>query len=186
MGDLSNPAVPTFDRASGLYPLFLGGFENQCQQYNVLGSELGARVFPVEGLDLYANATLMNIQQDNSNCSALQLSLIAPDSRTADFAMNAGAQLRTKLGIDGSIDFHYEAPTTWAEQVVDLTRQQIVYQSFPLSDYEIVNVSVGYHFLANKADLRGTIFNLFDDEHREHPFGQVVGRRAMGMFSYKF
>jgi iron complex outermembrane receptor protein len=186
VGDLNNPAVPTFDRASGLYPLFLGGFENQCQQYNVLGSELGARVFPVEGLDFYANATLMNIQQDNTNCSALQLSLIAPDARTADFAMNAGAQVRTKFGVDGSIDFHYEAPTTWAEQVVDLQRQQIIYQSFPLTDYEIVNLSVGYHFLANKADVRGTVFNLFDDEHREHPFGQVVGRRVMGMFSYKF
>ena len=136
VGDLQNPNVPTFDRSSGLYPLFLGGFENQCQQYNVLGSELGARVFPVEGLDFYANATLMNISQDNTNCSALQLTLLAADARTADFAMNLGAQVRTKLGIDGSLDFHYEAPTTWAEQVVDLQRQQIIYQSFPLSDYE--------------------------------------------------
>ncbi len=187
VGDLTNPAVPSFDRATGLYPYFLGGFENQCQQYNVLGSEIGARVnSPVEGLDFYANATLMDIQQDNSNCSALQLSLIAADSRTADFAMNAGTQLRTKFGLDGSLDFHYETATTWAEQVVDITKQQVVYQSFPLSAYEIVNLSVGYHFLRDKADIRGTVFNLFDDEHREHPFAQVVGRRVMGMFSYRF
>src|SRR5208283_6144587 len=125
-------AVPSFDRASGEYFLFLGGFENQCQQYNVLGSELGARVFPVEGLDFYANATLMNIKQDNTNCSALQLSLIAADARTADVAFNVGAQLRTKIGLDGSLDLHYETPTDWAEQVVDLTRQQIVYQTFHL------------------------------------------------------
>jgi iron complex outermembrane receptor protein len=186
VGDLNNPSVPGFTPQSGLYPLFLGGFENQCQTFNVYGSELGGRVFPVEGLDLYANATLMNIQQDNSQCSQFQLSLIAADARTADFAMNAGVQVRSKIGFSGSVDFHYETPTDWAEQVVDLQKQQIVYQTFHLSDYEITSVSVGYAFLKNQAELRATIFNIFDDEHREHPFGQVIGRRAIGAFSYKF
>jgi hypothetical protein len=70
--------------------------------------------------------------------------------------------------------------------VVDIAKQQIIYQTFHLNDYEITSVSVGYHFLANKAELRGTLFNLFDDEHREHPFGQVIGRRGIAAFSYKF
>ena len=186
VGDLNNPAVPTFDRASGLYPLFLGGFENQCQTYNVLGAELGARVFPVEGLDFYANATLMNIKQDSSACSPLQLTLQAADARTADLTLNTGVQVRTKLGLDGSLDLHYETPTDWAEQVVDLQRQQIVYQTFHISQYELLSVSLGYHFFHDKAEIRGVMFNILDDEHREHPYGQIYGRRGMLLFSYRF
>ena len=186
VGDLNNPAVQSYDPSSSSYALFLGSFENQCQQYGVYGAEIGARTNPLEGLDFYANTTLMSVNQDNSNCSQEQLSLIANDARTSAVKVNVGVQLRTKVGIDGSLDFHYVSPQDWAEQVVDLTKQQIVYQSFHLNDYELVNMSVGYRFLRNQAEVRGVAFNLLDDEHREHPFGQVVGRRLMGFFSYKF
>ncbi len=82
VGDLAEPArCPASTAQSGLYPLFLGGFENQCQTYNVYGAELGGRVFPVEGLDLYANATLMNIKQDNSQCTPVPA--VAPRGRRA-------------------------------------------------------------------------------------------------------
>lgn len=189
VGDLANPNVPTSqDPQSGLYPLFLGGFEQQCQQFNVYGAEIGGRLLsPVEGLDFYANTTLMDVKQDNSNCSQFQLSLLAADSRTPAVAINGGAQLRTKFGLDASADVHYEGPSDWAEQVVDIQRQQIHYESFHLDAYTLVNASVGYRFLKDKnAEIRGVAFNIFDDEHREHPFGQVVGRRFMGLFSYKF
>lgn len=189
VGDLANPNVPTAqDPQSGLYPLFLGGFENQCQQFNVYGAEIGARLLsPIEGLDFYANTTLMDVRQDNSNCSAFQLSLLAADSRTPSVALNAGAQLRTKFGLDASIDGHYEGASDWAEQGVDIQKQQIDYKSYHLDAYTLVNVSVGYRFLKNKnAEIRGVGFNILDDEHREHPFGQVVGRRVMGLFTYKF
>jgi outer membrane receptor for ferrienterochelin and colicin len=186
VADLQNPAVQTFNPSSATYNVFIGGFENECQQFNVYGSELGARVFPVEGLDLYANTTLMSVNQDNSHCSQEQLNLLATDARTSAVKVNAGVQLRTKIGIDGSVDFHYVSPQDWAEQVVALARQQIVYQSFHLNDYELVNMSLGYRFLRNQAEVRGVVFNLLDDEHREHPFGQVIGRSVMGFLSYKF
>jgi iron complex outermembrane receptor protein len=186
VADLSNPAIPTYDPGTATYALFLGGFENQCQQYGVYGAEIGARTFPVEGLDLYANTTLMSVNQDNSHCSQEQLNLIANDARTSAVKVNVGVQLRTTFGVSGSLDFHYVSPQDWAEQVVDVQSQQIVYQSFHLSDYELVNLSLGYRFLRNQAEIRGVAFNLLDDEHREHPFGQVVGRRLMGFFSYRF
>lgn len=186
VGDLNRGNIPTFDPASSTYALFLGGFENQCQQFNVYGGELGARVFPAEGLDFYANTTLMSVNQDNKGCTQEQLNLIASDARTSAVKVNAGVQLRTTFGIDGSLDFHYVSPQDWAEQVVDIVRQQIVYQTFHLPDYELLNLSVGYKFLRNQAEVRGVAFNLLDDEHREHPYGQVLGRRVMGFFSYKF
>jgi iron complex outermembrane receptor protein len=187
VGDVANPNVPTApSEQTGFYPVFLGGWENQCQKYNVYGAELGVRTFPAEGLDVYANGTLMDVKEDTSGCSADQLQLLANDARTSAVKLNVGVQLRTKVGIDGSVDFHYVTPQTWAEQVEDVQKQAIVYQSFYLPSYELLNASVGYRFLKNQAEIRAVGFNLLDDQHREHPFGQVIGRRGMGLFSYKF
>ena len=191
VGDLANPNVPSgASSQTGFYPVFLGGWDNQCQTFDVLGSELGVRTFPLEGLDVYANATLMDVKQNNNGCSSEQLALLstetAPDARTSAVKFNAGIQLRTKVGIDGSVDFHYVSPQTWDEQQTDLVRQRVDYQTYYLPSYELLNASVGYRFFKNQAELRAVGFNLLDDQHREHPFGQLIDRRVMGVFSYKF
>ena len=152
------------------------------------GAELGVRTFPVEGLDLYANYTLMKVVQDTSGCSAERLALLAPtpDARTSASKINGGVQLRTKAGIDAEIDIHFVSPQTWDEQISDVQKQQVVYQSFYLPAYELLNARVGYRFLRNQAEISAVAFNLLDDKHREHPFGQIIGRQLMGFFSYRF
>ncbi|MGH7296796.1 MAG: hypothetical protein ACRELB_17795, partial [Polyangiaceae bacterium] len=77
-------------------------------------------------------------------------------------------------------------PQTWAEQIEDVQKQRIEYQSFAMPSYELLNASVGYRFLKNQAEIRGVGFNLLNDQHREHPFGQLIDRRLMALFSYKF
>jgi outer membrane receptor for ferrienterochelin and colicin len=187
VGDFATGQVPQgVNPATGFYPLFFGGFENQCQQYDVYGAELGARVFPVEGLDFYANYTLMDVVEDESHCSQEQKLLIVPDSRTSMNKVNTGVQVRTKAGVDGSVDFHYVSPQDWAEQVTDVAQQRIVYESFHLDAYALVNARVGYRFLGNHAEVGVVGFNILDDVHREHPFGQLVGRRVMGFLTYRF
>ena len=173
--------------ATGLYPALVGGFDNQCQAYNVYGAELGARVYPTEGLDIYANYTFNDVVQDNSGCSTAQIALLANDARTSAHKVNTGVQLRTKLGLDGSIDFHYVSPQTWAEQVTEVAQQRIAYQSFQLSAYTLLNARVGFRFLkGDRAEVSVVGFNILGTEQREHPFGQLGGRRVMGMLSYKF
>jgi iron complex outermembrane receptor protein len=174
------------DPQTGLYPIGLGGWENQCQAYNVYGGEAGVRAFPIEGLDVYANYTLNRVQQDNSSCTAEQLSRTVADQRTSNHKVNAGIQLRTKAGIDGSVDFHYVGPQVWAEQVSNFVRQQIEQQRFELSDYTLLDARVGYRFLRDQAELSVNGFNVLDVQHRQHPFGQLVGRRVMGMATYRF
>ena len=44
------------DRAT--YIAAFNGWANECDAYNVFGGEAGARVYPVEGLDLFANYAL--------------------------------------------------------------------------------------------------------------------------------
>lgn len=174
------------DLASGLYPAGFGGWDNQCQAYNVYGGEAGVRTYPMEGLDVYGNYTLNLVQQDNSNCTPEQLSRIVADQRTSRHKINAGVQLRTKAGIDGSVDFHFVSEQFWAEQVTNFVRQQIEQQRFRLADYTLLNARVGYRFLSNQAEVSIMGFNIIGLEHREHPFGQLIGRRVMLLFSYRF
>jgi iron complex outermembrane receptor protein len=63
---------------------------------------------------------------------------------------------------------------------------QIERQAFTVSDYTLLNARVGYRFLANQADISAMAFNLLDVKHRQHPFGQLVGRRLMVLLTYKF
>jgi outer membrane receptor for ferrienterochelin and colicin len=174
------------DPQTGLYPVGLGGWENQCQAYNVYGAEAGLRTFPIEGLDIYGNYTLNKAQQDNSGCTVEELSRIVADQRTPVHKVNAGIQLRTKAGIDGSIDFHYVGAQVWAEQVTNFVRQSIEQQRFQISDYTLLDGRLGYRFFGNQAELSINGFNILDVRHREHPFGQLVGRRVMGMATYRF
>ena len=184
LGSAGNPLG--LNAQTGLYPIFDGGFANQCQDYNVYGAELGVRTFPVEGLDVYGNYTLMDVVQNNDGCTAEQKALLVNDARTSAHKLNLGVQARSRFGLDGEVDFHYVSPQDWAEQVSDIQKQQVVYQSFHLDAYTLVNARLGYRFLRNRAEVSGVAFNLFDYRHREHPFGQIVGRQLMAFFSYKF
>jgi outer membrane receptor for ferrienterochelin and colicin len=183
---LGTEANAPYDPQTGTYPLFYGGFDNQCQTYDLYGAELGVRDNPVEGVDLYANYTLNAVHQDDSGCSALQKASIVQDSRTSTSKLNVGAQARTRLGFDGEVDFHYVSPQTWGEQVENVSSQRVEEQALHQGAYTLLNARVGYRFFHDRADVGVVGFNLVGDEHREHPFGQVLGRRVMGTFGYRF
>jgi outer membrane receptor protein involved in Fe transport len=183
LGDVQN-GLGALDPETGLFPLFFGGFENQCQTYNVFGAELGARVFPSEGFDLYANYTLNVASQDFSGCTPERV--VPPDQRTSVHKLNAGAQVRTKFGVVLSADFHFVSAQTWLERVVSTQAQNVQSTEFPVPAYTLLNALVGYRFLRDHAELSVNVLNALNVEHRQHPFGQLLGRRVMGFFSYTF
>lgn len=184
VGDFSRAGVQ--DPSTALFPVGLGGWENQCQAYDVYGGEAGVRTFPLEGLDIYVNYTLNLQQQDNARCAPEELSRIVADQRTSLHKVNGGVQVRTKPGIDGAVDAHFVSPQVWAEQVTSFVRQQIEQQSFRLSAYTLLNARLGYRLFGNQAEASVMAFNVLDLKHREHPFGQLVGRRVMALLSYRF
>ena len=171
---------------TGLYPAFLGGFDNQCQTFNMYGAELGARAFPTDGLDIFGTYTMNVVKQDNSACTNEQLALIATDHRTSLHKFHIGGQFRTKKGFDFELVFHYYSPQDWSEQVTNVQKQRIESESFHLDQYYTMNATVSYRFLQNHANISFVTFNVLDNEHREHPFGQVVQRKVMLFFGYQF
>ncbi len=187
VGDVANAQEPTsYVPQQNTYPLFFGGFQNQCQTYDVYGAELGLRAFPADGLDVYANYTLMGVKDNYAGCSAVELQSVVNDQRTSAHKVNAGVQFRTKLGIDGSVDFHYVSSQDWGLPVTNVAAQKIENALLHLDAYTLVNARLGYRFLHDQAEISGVAFNLLNDKHREHPFGELVGQRFMGMFSYRF
>ena len=165
----------------GRYNVAYGGWLNRCDVYHVFGGEVGARVYPIEGLDLFANYAI-----NYSNQEKPQGCTLFDDNRTSHHKVNAGVQVRTPVGISGELTFHYQSAQNWTEQITTLT--SIEQRQFDLPDYAMVNARLGYRFYKDKAEISATVFNAFADvggeAPQQHPFGNRVGRRFMGFFSY--
>jgi iron complex outermembrane receptor protein len=172
------------DPESGLMMAAFAGFTNQCLVYNTFGGEAGARVFPAEGLDFFVNYAL-NLQRTTrpSGCTDVE------NRQTSQHKVNAGFQFRTKAGFDGELSAHYASSQLWAERVPPPATEAsatLRWITTPLDAYVLVNSRVGYRFLSNQAEVSVTGFNLLNQRHQQHPFGQLVGRRFMSFLTYKF
>jgi iron complex outermembrane receptor protein len=174
--------VGGYNPQTGRYTVGLGGWKNQCDTYHVVGGEVGGRVYPVEGLDLFANYALnLSNQSRPDGCQ------VPEDERTSRHKINAGVQVRTPVGIDGEVTFHYQTQQAWAEQVA--TANSIAVQIFELPGYSLLNARIGYRFLRDHAEVSATVFNALsgltsEEAPQMHPFGNRIGRRFMGFFTY--
>jgi outer membrane receptor protein involved in Fe transport len=177
------------DRAAGLggfnptvgeYNVAFGGWDNSPEVYNVFGGEIGGHVYPVDGLDLFANYAINYTKTQYSNTN------LPDDQRTSHHKINLGVQLRTKIGFNGEITFYYQSSEVWNEQISTLTG--IVYQQFPLPGYTLLNGRLGWRFFHDRIELSATVFNALAGvgapPPQMHPFGNQIGRRVMGFFSY--
>ncbi|MFT3775621.1 MAG: TonB-dependent receptor [Minicystis sp.] len=180
-----------FDPVTGRYIAAYGGWANSGDIYNVFGGEISARTYPVEGLDIFANYALNVTTQQHPEGAVNPLD----DQRTSRHKFNVGVQLRTKFGLNGEITFHYQSPQVWTEQVATTTG--IFYRQFPLPAYTLLNGRLGFRFLKDKAEVSAVVYNALaevsaigdsDANHslgpQMHPFGNRIGRRVMGFFSY--
>ncbi|MFO0660902.1 MAG: TonB-dependent receptor [Polyangiaceae bacterium] len=179
---LSSNGVLGLIPTSGAFGAAFAGFENQCLTYNSFGSEAGARIFPVEGVDVFANYTFNYQKEDRpSGCNAVA------NQQTSKHKVNAGVQVRSKPGFDGELVFHYASPQRWTERVAPTDgTTQLLNATFDLPSYTLINARLGYRFLKNAAEVSGTVFNLGGQRFQQHPFGQYLDRRFMGFFSYRF
>jgi iron complex outermembrane receptor protein len=164
------------------------GFRNEPAATYVFGAEFGARVVPLDGLDVYANYTLALTAHEAGGFLAGGAG-VPGDQRTPMHKVNAGVQLRTRFGLDVELFGHFASRQVWLEQVFDTTRG-IVYSDFAVPDYFVLNGRVGYRLLNDRLDVGVVGTNLTDTRtttaHREHPFGTPQALRVMATANYRF
>ena len=156
-------------------PVGLGGWENQCQAYNVYGGEAGVRTFPIEGLDIYA-------QLHAQHAAAGQLELHARSSSRASSPTSARACTRSTPASSSAPSRASTArsTSTTSARRSGPSRSRTSCGSRSSSSASrsrttrLLNARLGYRFLGNQAELS---VNALQPPRRPAPRASVRSAR---------
>ncbi len=157
-------------------------FINESELYRGYGLEGDLRLFPVTGLDLYANLSLGRVFVGSVGSGI-------PEESMSTVKANVGALVRTPYRTDFGLHVHYLSPQTWRERDFDdngevqatalgipgrtLLVTRIATRPFPAHDLEFG--FSGWNLLA----MGGHGF-------QEHPLGQTLGPRLLGTATWRY
>ncbi len=193
-GALRSPANPGEGRdpATGQYIAAYTGFENEPGSFIGLGAEVGGRWSPTDGVDISLNYSYEKLigctpkpngGGDNCTTSASTPSQISAYlANTATHKINAVALWRTRINFDLGLDLHYVSAVTWWEKSFyqdSAGNVGVLFQPYGLSAYTLINGRIGYRWVKDKLETGIAFYNLLGDDHREHPFGNQIGRRVL-------
>lgn len=174
------------DPRTGDYIIGFAGFESSKNVFYGFGAELGGKWSPVDGLDLGFNYSFERMADCTSGCtfSVAKASLVsALLTNVPQHKINGTLVWRTRRDFDISVDAHYVSGVTWTENTFEPFNPEavggILFTPYTLSGYMLINGRVGYRIIKDKLEVGLSVYNLLGDEHREHPFGNVIGRRVM-------
>ncbi len=178
------------DPVTGQYILGYTGYQNQPDPFLGVGLELGGKWSPIDSLDVSANYSFERLADCADGCTfnaSGRGEAASVLGNTAEHKFNASALWRLRQGFDLSADIHYVSSVTWVESAFDPNASQgAVYNSYPLDAYVLINAHVGYHVIRDRLDVGLSVFNVLDDGHREHPFGNQIGRRVTALINGSF
>ena len=189
-GALHKPANPSqaIDPVTGQYVIGYTGFENEPGHFFGLGAEVGGKYSPTDGVDLIGNYSYEKMfacsaSGTGSTCTSdatVANQVSATLGNTAQHKVNLTALWRTRSNFDLGMDVHFVSGVTWFEKSFDITRDGgVLFTPYLLPAYTLVNGRIGYRWLKDKLETGLAVYNLFGEEHREHPFGNVIGRRVL-------
>lgn len=163
------------------FPLGSLTFVNTPSTYDVVGAELATRIYPVRGLDIYANYAYNKTSVKDPDLSAGE----DQDQRTSQHKVNLGAQYRTTFGLDVGLDAHWVSDQVWVERQFD-NEGNVVPAIYELPSYYMLNGRVGYRMFDDSLELGLHAYNLTNNRHRQHPRGEVLHARVLGSATYRF
>jgi len=176
------------DPSNGQFIIGYTGFYNLPGSFFGVGAEIGGKWSPTDGVDLGLNYSYEKMfscaaNGAGSGCTddtSVPNQIAATVGNTAQHKLNATLLWRTRANIDLGLDAHYVSALSWTEGSFDISRPGgVLYTTYPLSAYTLVNGKVAYNWIKDKLETGVAFYNLFDDGHREHPFGNQIGRRVL-------
>ena len=176
------PEVSFFDAEANGFPAGATGFTNLDTLYTAAGGEIDARIFPIDGVDLYGNLAIERVLETEDGVTV-------PDGSTSLVKFNAGAMWRSPWRTDGSIHLNYVSPQAWRLRDIDeagalsVTTEEIPGRTI-LSARIAVHpfVDDGFEVAVDGWNLLALTGNTF----REHPKGQLVGPRLWAEVAWRF
>ncbi len=161
-------------------------FVNDEATFRQIGGEIGARVFPADGLDVYANLSLHDTSPTSSS-RELDLEGREDDERTSRYKVNAGLQYRSAFGLDVGVDLNVVGRQYWVVRTRADVGGDFVQEGFEIPAYALVNARVAYRLFQDQLELAVSGTNLLNDVHRQHPFSaQRLDRRVFVTSTLRF
>ncbi len=172
-----------YDADAGGYPFGVSTWTNTPAVYDAVGGEVDLSVFPVDGLDVFANVSLERIFTTDGDKHYI-------DGSTALAHINAGVEYRAPFRMDFTVTGHYVSGQVWRTPSFD-SRGAIAVEERPLPGRVLMVARVAGHPMRDPdLELALTLWNPlgFSDKlaFREHPDGQIVGPRLYGSVSVAF
>lgn len=158
------------------FPLSALSFANERATYRQIGGELGVRMFPVKGVDVYANYSV----HDTRPTDRSKTDPVRAQARQASLhKVNTGFQYRAPFGLDLSADLSWLSPQIWVEQVTD-TERGVRWQRYDIDALFYLSARIGYRLFDNRLELGLVGNNLLFQDKRQHPYGQPLDTRVYG------
>ncbi len=137
----------------------------------VYGGEIGGELLIRTWLITFANYAHQQVDDD----SPPPIRRAAPRHK-----VNGGVRIQPGNGLTADLLIHYVSKINYPETLDNPG------QTRETDAYTLVNLRTGYRFLQDKAELVLSVFNLFNDIHREYPLGDEIGTRVLGTLNLRF
>jgi iron complex outermembrane receptor protein len=156
-------------------------------QADIYGTEGGVEFLATRWLTGFANITYQRIGQTFTGVARRG----APDLKT-----NVGLRGEWENGLSGEAAVHYVSGATYP--LIEFFTAFAPLLSSPITpqvdSYTLLNLRAGYRFWQQKAaagylrdaEVAVSVFNALDDQHKEHPLGDIISRRIMGWLTVRF
>jgi iron complex outermembrane receptor protein len=167
-----------YDPGTASYELGTITFSNDPAEFDVVGGEIATRIYPVTGLDIYANYAFNKTFLTNSQ-------LRSSEERTSRHKFNLGVQYRAPFGLDLGIDFHWAGAQRWLEQEFDAV-EGVRFTEFDLPANYLINARIGTRIANDRVELGLSVFNLTNNKIRQHPYAQRLSTRVLATVGYHF
>ena len=177
------PAAAPFSEIENGYLAGTTGWINLDPVYTGVGVEAEVEVYPVDGLDIFANLNFATILEESDGVTIR-------DGSTSLAKANLGATYSSPYRTDFGLTMHYVSSQEWRIRDFDAAGNIAITQSKIPARF-LISARIASRPLANEGlELAVTLFNGLglspDLRFREHPAGQLVGPRLFGTVSYRF
>jgi iron complex outermembrane receptor protein len=177
-----NPTLSPFDPERAGFQYGASGWINQSDTtWDSVGGEAAAELFPVRGLDIFANTAIQTTLRAGPDGSVV-------DRQTSTVKANLGVTWRSPWRFDASLAGHFASGQVWRLREFDtLGNIAIVERGLPARMLMVARVAAR-PIQKPELELAATLWNPVGiaTPYREHPEGQPLTWRLLGSAAIRF